>query len=120
MTHKRHDIGIASQIGPYSDGVEVAANKRWLFTAGTPGLTPDGTLPADITGQAELAWHNIIKTRIRHAGEVTRLVLVVEPHAKVRAGVLSDDFRPASMLMVVTELPRPGWLIEIEAYAAKS
>lgn len=129
MTHKRHDIGIASQIGPYSDGVEVAANKRWLFTAGTPGLTPDGTLPADITGQAELAWQNIIKTLESASMGLGDLVKITQylvraddipAYAKVRAGVLSDDFRPASMLMVVTELPRPGWLIEIEAYAAKS
>ncbi len=29
-----------------SDAIEVAPNVRWLVTAGTPGLAPDGTLPA--------------------------------------------------------------------------
>ena len=43
-----HDIGIARQIGTYSDAIEVPANARWLFTSGTPGLTEDGTLPTDI------------------------------------------------------------------------
>src|SRR5438093_191599 len=54
-----HDIGIARQIGTYGDAVEVPAHARWLFTAGTPGLAGDGTLPADITAQAELAWQHI-------------------------------------------------------------
>jgi len=59
MTNAIHDIGIARQIGTYSDAIEVPANARWLFTAGTPGLAEDGTLPSDITAQAELAWQHI-------------------------------------------------------------
>ena len=127
MTHERHDIGIASQQGPYSDGVEVAGNKRWLFTAGTPGMTSDGTLPTEITGQAELAWQHILKM-LESAGmgigdlvKITQYLVHAQDipaYAKVRARVLGDA-RPASMLMVVSELPRPEFLIEIEACAAK-
>ena len=50
MAHIQHEIGVASQIGAYSDAVEVAPNMRWLTTAGTPGLGPGREIPPDITG----------------------------------------------------------------------
>ena len=43
-----HNVGIASQIGSYSDAIEVPPGARWLLTSGTPGLALDGGLPADI------------------------------------------------------------------------
>ena len=61
MTHTRQDIGVARQIGNYSDAVEAAPNLRWLFTSGTPGLPVGDKLPPDITGQAELAWAHILQ-----------------------------------------------------------
>ena len=60
MGHKIHDVGIARQIGTYSDAVEVSVGARWLHTAGTPGLAADGNLPPDMIGQAELAWTHIV------------------------------------------------------------
>ena len=36
-SHTLLDIGVAAQIGRYSDAVQVSANQRWLFTSGTPG-----------------------------------------------------------------------------------
>ncbi len=39
-----HDIGVARQIGSYSDGIEVPQGARRLYTAGTPGIAADGTL----------------------------------------------------------------------------
>jgi 2-iminobutanoate/2-iminopropanoate deaminase len=67
MNHTIHDIGVAKQIGAYSDAIEVAPNARWLMTAGTPGLALDGQLPSDITEQAELAWTHIV-TMLQKAG----------------------------------------------------
>ena len=61
MTHAIHDIGIAKQIGAYSDAVEVRPNLRWLLTSGTPGLSTNGELPPDITAQAELAWDHVVR-----------------------------------------------------------
>jgi len=55
MPHAIHDIGVASQIGAYSDAVEARPDLRWLLTSGTPGLSTTGDLPKDISGQAELA-----------------------------------------------------------------
>src|ERR1700720_4058152 len=60
MNNKIHDIGIARQIGTYSDAVEVPANARWLITAGTPGLDAEGKVPSDFGAQAELAWSHIV------------------------------------------------------------
>ena len=57
--NKIHDIGVASQIGKYSDAVESACSGRLLFLSGTPGLTPDGQLPETFEGQAEQAWKNV-------------------------------------------------------------
>ena len=127
MAHKIHDIGVAVRIGPYGDGVEAAPNQRWLFTAGTPGMDASGKLPADITLQAELAWGNILKLLEKAGMSVHDLVKITQyliraedipAYAKVRARVLGDA-RPASMLMVVAALPRPDFLIEIEAVAAR-
>ncbi len=122
-----HDIGIAAQIGSYSDGVEVPHGARWLYTAGTPGLAADGTLPADIAGQAEIAWTHIV-TLLERAGmtvhdlvKVTQYLLRAEDipaYAAVRKRFLGDA-RPASMLLVVPALVRPDFLLEVEIVAAK-
>jgi 2-iminobutanoate/2-iminopropanoate deaminase len=61
MNHKIHDIGVASQVGKYSDAIEAAPNLRWLHTSGTPGLLADKKLPRDIAGQAQLAWEHILR-----------------------------------------------------------
>jgi hypothetical protein len=48
MPHINYDIGVASQIGSYSDAVEVGPPLRWLLTSGTPGLAINGD---DIQGE---------------------------------------------------------------------
>src|SRR5271169_221288 len=127
MANTIHDIGVARQIGTYSDAVEVPASARWLITAGTPGLALDGTLPADITTQAELAWTHIV-AMLEKAGmtvgdivKVTQYLLHaadIPAYAKVRANFLGSA-RPASMLLIVPALVRPDFLLEIEVQAAK-
>jgi len=128
MTHKIHDIGVAARIGTYSDAVEAAPNQRWLFTSGTPGMDAVGELPGDITAQAELAWGHILTMLDRAGMAVGDLVKITQyltraedipAYAKVRARMLGDA-RPASMMMVVAALPRPEFLLEIEAVAARA
>jgi len=128
MNHKIHDVGIAKQIGAYSDAIEVAPNARWLVTAGTPGLALDGQLPSDLTGQAELAWTHIV-AMLNKAGmtvhdlvKVTHYLLRTEDipaYVKVRSKYLGDA-RPASMLLIVPGLVKPDYLLEVEAIAAKA
>ena len=126
--NQSHDVGVARLIGKYSDAVEVGPNARWLFTSGTPGLRPDASSPPDITAQAELAWEHIVRM-LQSAGmtvhdlvKVTHYLLHAEDipaYVAVRSRFLGDA-RPASMLLVVPELVRPEFLLEVEAIAAKS
>ena len=127
MPHTIHDIGVASQIGTYSDGIEAKSNLRWLLTAGTPGLSTTGELPKDITGQAERAWSHVIDLLERAGMSVADVVKVTQyltraedipAYGKVRARFLGDA-RPASMLLVIPQLVRPDFLVEIEIVAAK-
>jgi enamine deaminase RidA (YjgF/YER057c/UK114 family) len=126
MSHKIRDIGVSHQIGKYSDAVEVRPNLRWLFTSGTPGLEVDGKLPSDISGQTELAWRHILRMLEQAHMALTDMVKVTQyltraedivAYAKVRTHFLGDA-EPASMLLVVPQLVRPEFLVEVEVIAA--
>jgi enamine deaminase RidA (YjgF/YER057c/UK114 family) len=126
MRHLIHNIGVASQIGSYSDAVEAGPNLRWLLTSGTPGLPTTGGLPADITGQAELAWAHIVRMLEQAGMTVADVVKVtqyltraedISAYAEVRARFLGEA-RPASMLLVIPQLVWPEFLVEVEVIAA--
>src|SRR2546430_1114221 len=129
MTNTFQDIGVARQIGSYSDAVQGPPPAPGLLTAGTPGPALGGGLPQDITGQAELAWAHVVTMLERADMTVKDLVKVthyllrasdIPAYVKVRSRFLGDA-RPASMLLlVVPQLVRPEFLLEIEAYAAKT
>jgi enamine deaminase RidA (YjgF/YER057c/UK114 family) len=128
MPHKIQDVGVAKQIGNYSDSIEVAPNLRWLMTSGTPGLTNGRDLPNDITVQAERAWEHIV-AMLKQAGmtvpdivKVTQYLTRAEDikaYAAVRSRFLGD-VRPAFMLAIVPQLVWPEILVEIEVVAAKA
>jgi 2-iminobutanoate/2-iminopropanoate deaminase len=124
--HPFIDVGISKHIGKYSDAVEVSGHVRWLFTSGTPGLSPDGTLPDTFELQAEQAWKNIFSALQKAGMGPEHLVKIVQylvraedlpAYGAIRARFLGDC-RPASMLLVTAALPKRGFLIEIEAIAA--
>ena len=124
--HTIHDVGVASQIGKYSDAVETAPNLRWLITAGTPGLAASRHVPPDITGQSEIAWQHIMAMLAQARMTVGDIVKVtqyltraedIRAYAAVRARFLGDA-RPASMLLVVPALVWPDFLVEVEIIAA--
>jgi len=128
MAHELHDVGVAAKIGKYSDAVEVPGNQRWLFTSGTPGMDERGEFPPDITRQAELAWDHIIRMLQAAGMSVHDLVKITQyltraedipAYVQVRTRMLGEA-RPASMLMVVAGLPRPQFLLEIDAVAARA
>jgi enamine deaminase RidA (YjgF/YER057c/UK114 family) len=128
MIHIAHNIGVASQIGSYADAIETLPNVRWLFTSGTPGLSSAGALPKDVTGQAELAWQNVVEV-LRHAHmDVRDIVKVtqyltraedVSAYSQVRPRFLGEA-RPASMLLIIPQLVWPEMLVEVEVIAAAS
>ena len=128
MKHTIHDIGVARQIGAYSDAIEVGPNLRWLLISGTPGLATDGDLPKDISGQTELAWKHVISMLERAGMTVADIVKVTQyltraediaAYGKVRTRFLGD-VRPAAMLLVIPQLVRPEFLVEVEIVAAKA
>jgi enamine deaminase RidA (YjgF/YER057c/UK114 family) len=128
MSHTLHNIGVAQKIGAYSDAVEIPPQQRLLLTSGTPGLPLDGTLPDDITGQAELAWTHIVSMlaqagmTLNDVAKVTHYLTRAEDipaYVKVRSQFLGE-LRPASMLLVIPQLVRPEFLVEIEVIAAKA
>jgi hypothetical protein len=51
MKNATQDIGIANQIGKYSDAIETQTPGRMLFLSGTPGLTTEGRLPDTFEGR---------------------------------------------------------------------
>lgn len=119
---------VAAPGGPYSHGIETPANARWLHLSGQIGIAPDGTVPADIEGQAEQCWRNVTAILASAGMGVENLVRVthyltrqedVAAYGKVRARNLGDA-RPASTLVVISALARPGLLVEVEAVAAKT
>lgn len=121
------NAGIAAHIGTYSDGVCHSADARVLHTSGTPGLDDGGSLPADFTAQAELAWANILKI-LAEAGMDTGDIVKVNQfltrqedlpaYRAIRSRALGAA-RPASTLLFVPALVWPEMLIEVEIIAAK-
>jgi len=123
---KFNPSGVAAPGGPYSHGVEVPPNARWLYLAGQIGVAPDGKVSPDFEAQADQCWRNI-KVILAEAMGVDNLVKVthfltraenVAAYGKVRAKHVGDA-RPASTLLVISALARPDLLVEVEAIAAK-
>ena len=114
--------------GPFSHGVETPAGARWLHVSGQIGVAPDGKVPADFEAQATQCWRNV-KAVLAAAGmDVENLVKCthfltraedVATYGKIRARELGEA-RPASTLLVISALARPGLLVEVEAVAAKA
>jgi len=126
MQNTAHDLGISKNLGRYSDAIEVSGHPRWLFTAGTPGITPSGEVPEGIEAQTRLCWANILRALTEARMTTADLVKVtttlvnaddIAPYARIRAEILGDA-RPAFMLQVVNQLVRPDLLLEVEVIAA--
>ena len=121
---------ISAPLGRYSHGVKVPKNAEWLYIAGQLGVKPDGTTAAGIAAQCETAWQNVgailadagmgfedlVKVNIyltnpEHTGASR------EARDKALAGVKNP---PAATLVIITQLVKPEYLVEIEACAAKA
>lgn len=119
---------VAKPVGPYAHGVEMLGSARWLHIAGQIGIAADGSVAADLAGQAEQCWRNIEAILAEAGMSVMNLVKVthfltrasdVAAYGAVRARHLGEA-RPASTLLVVNALARPDLLVEVEAVAAKA
>ena len=115
-------------LGKYAHGVETLENSKLTFVAGQVGIDPDGNVPSDFAGQAELAWQNCVKVlehnrlRISDVVKITQFLTDsanLEAYREIQAKYLGKQ-RPASTLLFVAGLARPDLLVEIEMIAAKS
>lgn len=126
-THHSPD-SVAEPFGPYSHAVEVPPGSRMLYISGEVGANPEGIVPESIEDQAECLWQNIVTILGSASMGVEDLVkittyLVREEDLAVAGAARAKYFgeaRPASATLIVPALIKPGWLIEIEAVAAKS
>jgi 2-iminobutanoate/2-iminopropanoate deaminase len=118
--------GIAPPAANYAHAIVSTAPRRWLHTSGVVPVSPDGTVPAALVDQAETVWANI-DAMLSDAGMTPADIVSVTtyvtpghplgPVMAVRDRVLGGRLA-ASTLVVVAELARPAWLLEIQVVAA--
>jgi 2-iminobutanoate/2-iminopropanoate deaminase len=128
MNTRHSPDSVAAPFGPYSHAVEVPPRSRMLYISGEVGANPEGIVPESIEDQAECLWQNIVAILSSANMGVEDLVkittyLVKEEDLAVAGAARAKYFgeaRPASATLIVPALIKPGWLIEIEAVAAKS
>lgn len=115
---------LPAPFGAYEHGIQAG---RLIATSGQLALATDGTIPADVTAQAELCFENIrailaaagadFSHVIRFTGYVTRREDFA-PYMAVRDRLVSVlTVKPASTLLIVTGFTRPEFLVEVEALA---
>ncbi len=99
---------------------------RWLHTSGVVPIAPDGSVPDDLIDQAEVIWSNIgamlTDAEMTPADVVSVVTYVTPGHdlgpiMAVRDAALGSNLA-ASTLVIVAELARPEWLMEISVIAA--
>jgi 2-iminobutanoate/2-iminopropanoate deaminase len=118
--------GVAAHIGRYADAVRIPAGSEVIYTSGTPGLRPDGTLPQDFTQEAIQAWRNVEEALSRAGARLSDIVSVrqwlIDPadipaYAAVRSAVIKHE--PVFMLAVVPALVWPNIRVEVEVTAIR-
>jgi 2-iminobutanoate/2-iminopropanoate deaminase len=118
--------GIAAHIGKYADAVRIPAGAEVIYTSGTPGLRPDGTLPEDFTEEVTQAWRNVEDALERAGAKLTDIVSVrqwltdaadIPAYAKVRSAVITHE--PVFMLAVIPALVWPNIRVEVEVTAIR-
>ena len=114
--------------GPYSHAIEIPPNSRILFVSGQTACMPDGLIPETIEEQSLIVWNRIMSILRSARMDMVDVVKVssflrhrdhAPAYAKVRAQFLGQH-RPAALGLVVSEMFRAQYLIEVEVMAAQS
>ncbi|MCO5732041.1 RidA family protein [Rhizobium sp. SSA_523] len=113
--------------GAYNQGLLVPPGAALLVTSGQLGIHPDDSIPADVTGQAELCFE-AIQAILAEAGMSFADVIRISGFLTKREDfpaymAVRDRFtlspKPVSTLIVVGGFTRPEFLVEVEVTAAK-
>lgn len=111
----------------YSNAIEVSGPQRTLYIAGQVAVDAGGKIPGNIEAQCHLVWDKIEKLlqdgKMMLSDVVKTTVFLtsaadIDSFRKVRAQRLGSN-APASTLVVITQLARPEFKVEIEAIASK-
>ncbi len=112
----------------YAHAVEVPVGARLLFISGLNGYESDGvSMPTDFEGQANRIWDHLTNT-------LKSAQMGIEDLVSLRFYLADAGHDPANVATLKTRLGQhhcartvicagmlePGWLIEVEAIAAKS
>ena len=115
--------------GPYHHTVLVHENARWLAISGQVGMDREGNIASGVRAQSEQVFRNITACLEANGMSKQNLVKVtvyltdarfLADYRAARTAVFGDDIQPASTLVIVTGLASPDFLVEVEAWAAKS
>ncbi len=114
--------------GHYAHGMEYPSGSKLVITSGQLGISKDGAIPSSLEGQATVCFDNIraILTEAELGPEhIVHLRTYVtdraffSPYMAIRDAFLNN--RPvSSTLLIVGGFTREEFMIEIEAFAAKS
>jgi 2-iminobutanoate/2-iminopropanoate deaminase len=117
---------VRAPFGRYHHAVAVEGAGRLLFLSGQLGIRPDGSIPEDVAGQAEVIFASI-DACLAAAGftraDVVRLTVFLteaehrESYMRVRDAWVGEP-PPASTLVIVKALALPAFKVEVEAVAA--
>jgi len=128
MTNTRIEpAGIAPPAANYVHAVKSTAAQVMVHTSGVVPVDPDGSVPTDIVAQARTVWSNI-SAILTDAGLALFDIVSVTTYAvpgqdlgevmaqrdRALAGHLA-----ASTLVIVPQLARPAWKVEISVVAAR-
>lgn len=130
MTGVSRSINPAAVSAPaanYAHAVLTENPTAWLHTSGVVPIAPDGSVPSDLVEQAQVVWSNIAAMLDEAGMTATNVVSVTTyvtpghdlgPIMAIRDQALNNH-HAASTLVVVPELARPEWLMEIAIIAAR-
>ena len=98
-----------------------------LHTSGIVPIAVDGSVPTDLSEQADTVWRNLLaileqaNMTVNDVVSITTYVVVGEPLAPVMAArdAALRGHRAASTLVTVPALARPEWRMEIALVAAR-
>ena len=111
----------------YAHAVVTTHPQRMLHTSGIAPINAEGMVPDGIEDQSRVVWTNLLEILAESGMDITDVVSVttyVVVGQPIGAVLVARDralkgHRAASTVVMVSELIRPEWLIEIARVAAK-
>ena len=111
----------------YAHAVVTTRPQRMLHTSGIAPINAEGMVPDGIEDQSRVVWTNLLEILAESGMDITDVVSVttyVVVGQPIGAVLVTRDralkgHRAASTVVMVSQLIRPEWLIEIALVAAK-